>query len=167
MTRYEELNNIIHNHKVKKIAEIGIDNGETARHILNTCHPELYIMVDIVANSQLVTDIRDNYPNAMYLIMPSVDAAKMVDDGSLDMVYIDADHKYESVKADILAWLPKVKEGGYIGGHDFGRNENDRGWGVRKAVEEIFGKNYIHYPENAIWEVKVNANCCTPAELHA
>lgn len=39
-------------------------------------------------------------------------------DRSLDFVYIDADHYYSSVMKDILYWLPKIKIGGYIGGHD-------------------------------------------------
>jgi beta-1,4-mannosyl-glycoprotein beta-1,4-N-acetylglucosaminyltransferase len=51
--------------------------------------------------------------------MTSVEASKMYADNSLDFVFIDADHKYESVVEDILAWFPKVKNGGIISGHDF------------------------------------------------
>jgi len=36
-----------------------------------------------------------------------------------DFVFIDAGHDYTSVKADIEAWWPKVKEGGTIAGDDF------------------------------------------------
>ncbi len=36
----------------------------------------------------------------------------------LDFVYIDGDHRYEAVKADIQAWLPHVRAGGIIAGHD-------------------------------------------------
>jgi len=52
-------------------------------------------------------------------------------------VFIDADHSYEAVKADINAWYPKVKVGGYLCGHDFilGNPEDT----VNKAVTEIFG----------------------------
>jgi predicted alpha/beta hydrolase family esterase len=54
----------------------------------------------------------------------------------LDFVFIDADHKYESVKADIAAWLPKVRPGGHIAGHDYHSD-----WpGVQKAVDEVLGK---------------------------
>ncbi len=38
--------------------------------------------------------------------------------GSIDMLYIDADHAYESVKADYLAWFPFLKKGGIVAFHD-------------------------------------------------
>lgn len=65
--------------------------------------------------------------------MDSSESAKLYQDKSLDFVFIDAAHDYESVKKDIEAWLPKIKIGGYIGGHDYE-------WGddVRKAVDEKF-----------------------------
>ena len=66
--------------------------------------------------------------------MPSVDAAKLYEDESLDFVFIDGAHDYDNVKADILAWLPKVKSGKILCGHDWC-------WGgVRPAVEEILGR---------------------------
>src|SRR5690606_19818100 len=46
--------------------------------------------------------------------MRTVDAAKLYPDGHFDFVFIDADHLYEGVKADIEAWRPKIKEGGCI-----------------------------------------------------
>ena len=53
------------------------------------------------------------------LKMPSIDAAATFADSSLDFVFIDAAHEYESVKSDIDAWLPKVKSGGILAGHDY------------------------------------------------
>jgi predicted O-methyltransferase YrrM len=68
----------------------------------------------------------------------SWEAASKYKNKSLDFVFIDASHDYESVKKDIEAWLPKVKEGGVIAGHDY-----DWCDGVRKAVDEVFEKKNI------------------------
>jgi len=48
----------------------------------------------------------------------SVAMSKHIRDNSLDLCFIDADHTYKGVKRDIEAYLPKVKEGGIICGHD-------------------------------------------------
>lgn len=48
----------------------------------------------------------------------TVEASKEYPNGLIDAVFIDADHSYEAVKADIEAWLPKIKPGGIIAGHD-------------------------------------------------
>ena len=69
------------------------------------------------------------------LRMSSLEAAAQFEDDSLDFVYLDAAHDYENVKADIAAWLPKLKKGGTIAGDDYALP-----WvGVMKAVDEAFG----------------------------
>lgn len=73
-----------------------------------------------------------------HLITPvreaSVLASRLYADESLDLVFLDSDHEYSQISADIEAWYPKVKTGGTIGGDDFG---NEQG-GVRRAVTEFF-----------------------------
>lgn len=63
----------------------------------------------------------------------SVTVAKRFDDRSIDLVMIDGDHAYESVRDDIEAWLPKIRPGGTIMGHDY---DNKRWPGVTRAVRE-------------------------------
>ncbi len=62
-------------------------------------------------------------------------AAQLYTDQSLDFVFIDASHEYEHVRADLLAWKPKVKPGGILAGHDYGQDFP----GVVRAVDEIIG----------------------------
>jgi hypothetical protein len=49
----------------------------------------------------------------------SLNASGKFEDRSIDVVYIDGDHRYEAVVQDIKKWLPKVKPGGYLAGHDY------------------------------------------------
>lgn len=69
----------------------------------------------------------------------SVKMAEAVKDGDLDFVYIDADHTYEAVKADIAAWWLKVRVGGTIAGHDYVKRALPNGvsFGVIQAVNEF------------------------------
>jgi hypothetical protein len=51
--------------------------------------------------------------------MTSLESATQIPDKSLDICFLDADHKYDHIKADIEAFLPKMKPGGILCGHDF------------------------------------------------
>lgn len=66
---------------------------------------------------------------------PSVGMSGLVMDGTLDLVYLDACHSYDCVTADLEAWLPKLKKGGVMAGHDF-INED---YGVFRAVGDFCG----------------------------
>lgn len=77
----------------------------------------------------------------------SLDAAELDCDEYYDLIFIDADHSYEAVKADITAWLPKVKKGGVIAGHDYPRSA------VKKAVHEVLGE--VEHDESTIWFKRV------------
>lgn len=60
------------------------------------------------------------YADAISLfITESVAASAFFADRSIEWVHLDARHDYHSVKADIAAWLPKVKPGGWLSGDDY------------------------------------------------
>lgn len=91
---------------------------------------------------RFLSGMRDHAPRELewgglkLLRAKSLDAVDNFDDASIAFVFIDADHSYEAVKADIEAWKPKVRPGGMLAGHDFSVND----WpGVVRAVEETLG----------------------------
>lgn len=59
------------------------------------------------------------HPNIVKHKGLSVEVAKEFQDGSLDMVYIDGDHSEAAMRADMESWVPKVKKGGLVTGHDW------------------------------------------------
>jgi hypothetical protein len=74
----------------------------------------------------------------------SVEAAERVPPHSMDFVYIDARHDYESVKEDLHAWFEKVRPGGIFAGHDYADGILVQGdFGVKSAVDEFFGERGI------------------------
>lgn len=64
-------------------------------------------------------NVRSVMPPIVPIRLPSVVAASVYLDASLDLVFIDGLHDQESVKSDVAAWLPKVKTGGVISGDDY------------------------------------------------
>ena len=76
----------------------------------------------------------------------SWELAPQFDNESVDFIWLDADHHYESVIQELINWFPKLKKGGIIGGHDYADI------GVDKAVKEYFGENFIvHQSNNVCW----------------
>ena len=90
----------------------------------------------------------------------SVAAAEKVQDGSCDLVFLDGDHSYKGLSRDIQAWAPKVKHGGWLGGHDY----NNVGFhlphdfsGVAKAVAEWSAHSgyAIELGDNFTWWTRI------------
>lgn len=69
----------------------------------------------------------------------TVEAAEQFEDESVDMVWIDTTQDYNMVKREIDAWLPKVKKGGWIGGHDYFSAPD----AVGRVVIETFGSDFV------------------------
>lgn len=65
---------------------------------------------------------------------------KKFDDEYFDVIYIDADHSYESVRKDLDLSLKKVKKGGIISGHDYIKENFS---GVYRAVNEFCLENNL------------------------
>ena len=144
-------------------AEIGVRTGNNAERILNLSNPKQLYLIDswdwVISirnsNSELNNILKEYYKNVnqeeWYKIVKnkfifnnnvtiirklSVDASKDFDDDYFDWVYIDASHDYESIKEDIKLWYSKVKEGGFLCGHDYIDSPNIT-IDVKKAINEF------------------------------
>lgn len=149
-------------------AEIGVNRGETS-DVLLKAFPGLFLyLVDSWATypkdhpyrqsgdrcarrklpeqDQLAESVArqtEPYRHRRHILrMDSLEAAERIPDGALDFVFIDADHTYEAVRADLQAWFPKVRPGGLFSGHDYNSLRERRGqWGVKRAVDEFAARH--------------------------
>ncbi len=66
-------------------------------------------------------------------------AGRFVTHPAMDFVYLDADHGYEAVMADLTHWSLALKPDGWLMGHDYTENESavKMGFGVKRAVDEF------------------------------
>ena len=82
---------------------------------------------------------------------------------SLDLVFLDGDHRYSSISQDIDLWWPKIKNGGILCGHDYNGKvfkeeyiEQDfveeKHHGVCKAVSERF-EDVTTFEDSSIWMI--------------
>jgi hypothetical protein len=71
--------------------------------------------------------------------MPSTDAARKIELETVDMVFLDGEHTYGAVYGNLLEWIPKIRPGGLIAGHDrdLVPSKDDRG--VTGALIDFFG----------------------------
>jgi hypothetical protein len=93
-----------------------------------------------------------NFKNVRKLRMTSHAAASLFAAASLDFVYIDGIHTYAAVRSDIERWLPRLKPGAMIGGHDFSASD----WpGVVRAVIDTVGHPDAVY-EDTSWIKRID-----------
>ena len=135
-------------------AEIGIGEGRHASFFLLELDIDFVFLIDphtaykderlirkleIIKEWEKKAHIRlDRYEHKIkWMKEKSVDAAKHIANNSLDFVYIDGNHTYESVAEDIFSYYPKVKKGGLLSGHDYEYKS------VKKAVDEFVSKQKL------------------------
>lgn len=136
-----------------RVVEIGTNQGENAESLLFLRRDLVLRCVDPWAAptaryaasepQQARVDWRQRFRQVERRLAPfgervvldrrrSVEAAPDVADRSLDLAFIDAEHTRAAVAEDLQAWAPKVRPGGWIGGHDYGHPKFP---GVREAVD--------------------------------
>lgn len=77
-----------------------------------------------------------SFPNLHIIRDYSYNALKFFENKLCDLVYVDGGHTYAEAYKDIFDWTRKIKNGGFIAGHDYWHKFP----GVVKAVNELVGK---------------------------
>jgi Methyltransferase domain len=157
--------------------EVGVWRGDFSEAILSRWPGAIFCMVDpwraqpfndypdptiqgadwpgVLAAAKRVCE--RHRPRVHMMRMTSLDAATdHFKDRDCDWVYLDAVHTFEAVTADLRAWVPRVRAGGIIAGHDYikGHRADIQ---VVEAVHAFFGPRDISIIEDAIpsWYVEL------------
>lgn len=88
------------------------------------------------------------HPAGEFLVERSDEASERFSEDSVDFVYLDGDHSYEGVTSDIRAWKPKLKSGGWMGGHDYDLDS------VESAVHDAFGCDAVEEMGRRSWVIR-------------
>jgi len=130
----------------QRAVEVGVRSGYTSAYLLDhvprlsllSVDPyaevdPLYAKGDPLRQFQNVRRMLSRYGDRSRLLRQTSERAAARVNGTFDLVFIDADHGYESVQTDIRCWFPRVREGGLLSGHDY----SARFPGVVQAVNEF------------------------------
>ena len=111
------------------VAEIGVDKGDFSEQILDICTPAKLYLVDAWHSeryhdglfNQVIDRFSEEIDSGKLEIKRglSIEMASEFAEQSLDWIYIDTDHSYETTIRELCLYLPKLKAGGIISGHDY------------------------------------------------
>ena len=159
--RYQVLAEMINERRYQVGVELGTHRGETFYHLLRRCPQLTLTTIDAFRvtpenpvvkhrwshayNERLSRHRAKGFPDrATVLKSDTVEAAADFENGSLDFVFVDADHSVMGCYRDIVAWYPKLKTSGAMLGHDFN-------WpSVDYVIRNLFGS--VSRYDDHVWE---------------
>ena len=168
--RWDFLAGLMQELNFTSFVEVGCKEGRTAGHVLKTVPTAHVIAIDpwianpAAANGdptredyaawdfaaierEFWSNVGEDAGRCEQWRMTSLEAAARAADRAFDLVFIDALHDHESVVDDIGAWLPRVRPGGVLAGHDF----NHKWPGVERAVAEWFCLLDVGVGPDSVW----------------
>jgi hypothetical protein len=107
--------------------EVGVDRGRSL-YVARKVTKEGVKVYGVDISDALI----DQPGETTFIKNDSIEAAKNWE-SKISLLFIDGNHTYEGVKADIYAWLPHMKDDGIIFFHDYDITSP----GVIKAVDEF------------------------------
>lgn len=148
--------------------EIGVYHGSTSRVLLDEYQDMHLTLIDPLVPShglvdslgvaataaEMIRSVRQEYPcRTTWERTKSTDKRFKSLPAMFDFVFIDGDHRYAGVTADIALWQHKVREGGLLCGHDY--SSPNKNYKVTQAVDEFVaasGRELLREP-GRIWGV--------------
>ena len=119
-------------------------NGKYDKELFGKSGDEVHLeIISKLAKYEQITLIGDFSHNAV----------QFIEDGELDVCWIDGNHDYDYVLQDILKWFPNVKEGGILCGDDIYLPD------VEKAVKDYFNKGEDVFYGKRSWFVRKRKEC--------
>jgi hypothetical protein len=152
-----------------KAAEIGVFRGELSGEILFNCNPNELFLIDCwnvsenpddalcfrnkVEGDVIYNEVLNNFSaqissGQINIIRDyTTNCVDKFPDKFFDWIYLDADHTYEAVKRDLELFEPKIKDDGFILGHDYTNSAlaQQQKFGVIEAVNEFVKKYNYHF----------------------
>ena len=119
------------------MAELGVFRGMFSQRIVEQCNPKKLYLVDTWGESidwlidgkivnvsgdaayRHVCELFDANKQVALRRQTTVSFLSSLPDASLDLIYLDADHAYESVRDELALLWPRIKPGGWVSGHDY------------------------------------------------
>ncbi len=131
-TNRRDFCNIINEKNYQIGVEIGLGFGSYSEYLLKNSKLEKLYSIDPFDST--TAEFYDGLKSTKQKLLPfsdrstfirktSKDAVIDFEDGSLDFIYIDGDHRTEFVKEDMILWYPKLKMGGFFSGHDYDHSQ--------------------------------------------
>lgn len=152
------------------VAEVGSYAGESAAllmeskriatlHCIDPWLPEYYSGRQLISAEKQFDSVAAAHPRIVkHKAFSSEILTQFIADGvMLDMIYIDGNHSYEFVRADILLALQVVRPEGIIAGHDYKFHKSP---GVERAVKELLGFPDVRFADYSWlkWRERVGMN---------
>lgn len=146
-----------------EVAEIGVATGDFSQEILAAAKPRRLHLIDpwehqdradyardannVAASAQearfeaVLARFRTQIDDGAVKVYRDYaeDAAIFFGAGQLDWIYVDGMHTAEAAYNDLVTYAPKIREGGFIVGHDYTNHSQARKWnfGVVEAVNRF------------------------------
>lgn len=129
---------------IPTFVEVGVEYGIFSKDVARIVRPASLHLIDLDLSRVVLSDLERISSETKIFLHEGMSEEMLTefDDESLDVIYVDADHRYEGVSADIRVSVPKVKKGGLIIFNDYAAWSPESMYfcGVSRAVNELLNE---------------------------